>query len=103
MLERTTLTIVGWCFIALAFYIVYESGSTLIRHDAPERSMPGIVMAAVSLVAMPLLARAKRRVASGIESAAMHARLQTSGLLCIPVGHSLGRIASKCAGGLVVG
>jgi divalent metal cation (Fe/Co/Zn/Cd) transporter len=71
--ERTTLTIVGWCFIALAFYIVYESGSTLIRHEAPERSMPGIVIAAASLVAMPLLARAKRRVASGIESAAMHA------------------------------
>lgn len=71
--ERTTLTIVGWCFIALAFFIVYESGSTLIRHEAPERSIPGIVIAAASLVAMPLLARAKRRVASGIESAAMHA------------------------------
>src|SRR5215468_8193159 len=25
--ERTTLRIVGWCFIALAAYITYESGS----------------------------------------------------------------------------
>lgn len=71
--ERTTLRILGWCFIALAVYIVYESGSTLIRHEAPERSIPGIVMATASLVAMPLLARAKRRVASGIQSVAMHA------------------------------
>lgn len=64
--EQTTLRIVGGCFIALALYIVYESGSTLIRHEAPERSVPGIIVAAVSVVVMPLLARAKRRVASGI-------------------------------------
>ena len=55
----------GWCFIALAVYIVYESGSTLIRHEAPERSIPGIIVAAVSVVVMPLLARAKRRPAYG--------------------------------------
>jgi threonine/homoserine/homoserine lactone efflux protein len=36
--ERTTLRAVGGCFIALAVYILYESGSTLIRHEAPERS-----------------------------------------------------------------
>src|ERR1019366_3100924 len=40
--ERTTLRIVGACFIALAVYILYESGSALIRHEAPERSIPGI-------------------------------------------------------------
>ena len=71
--ERTTLRIVGGCFIALAAYIAYESGSTLIRHESPERSIPGIIIAAVSVVVMPMLARAKRRVASEIGSAAMHA------------------------------
>jgi divalent metal cation (Fe/Co/Zn/Cd) transporter len=71
--ERTTLRIVGACFIALTVYILYESGSTLIRHDSPERSIPGIIVAAVSVVVMPLLARAKRRVASGIGSRAMSA------------------------------
>jgi divalent metal cation (Fe/Co/Zn/Cd) transporter len=71
--ERTTLKLVGWCFVALALYIVYESASTLIRHEAPERSIPGIIVAAVSVVVMPILARAKRRVATGIGSAAMHA------------------------------
>ena len=67
------MRIVGACFVALAVYILYESGSTLIRHEAPERSIPGIVVAAVSVVVMPLLARAKRRVAAGIESGAMKA------------------------------
>jgi len=71
--ERTTLRIVGWCFVALALYILYESGSTLIRHEPPEQSIPGIIVAAVSLVVMPLLAQAKRRVAAGIGSGAMNA------------------------------
>jgi divalent metal cation (Fe/Co/Zn/Cd) transporter len=37
-IERTTLRIVGWCFVALAVYILYESVSTLIRHEVPETS-----------------------------------------------------------------
>ena len=45
----------------------------LIRQYAPERSIPGIIVAANSVVVMPLLARAKRRVAAGIGSGAMNA------------------------------
>jgi divalent metal cation (Fe/Co/Zn/Cd) transporter len=71
--ERITLRFVGGCFVALALYILYESGSTLAGHNAPARSIPGIVVAAVSVVVMPLLARAKRRVAAGIGSGAMNA------------------------------
>jgi len=48
--ERITLQIVGWCFVALAVYILYESGSTLIRHEPPERSIAGIILAAASAV-----------------------------------------------------
>jgi Cation efflux family len=71
--ERTTLRIVGGCFVALAAYIAYESATTLIGHEVPERSIPGIIVAAVSVIVMPLLARAKRRVAAGIGSGAMRA------------------------------
>ncbi len=71
--ERITLRIVGACFVALALYVLYESGSALIHHEAPERSIPGIIVAAVSVVVMPVLARAKRRVAAGIGSEAMRA------------------------------
>ncbi len=71
--ERTTLRIVGACFIALAAYITYESATTLIGHERPEQSVPGIIVAAVSVVVMPMLARAKRKVAAGIGSGAMKA------------------------------
>jgi divalent metal cation (Fe/Co/Zn/Cd) transporter len=71
--ERMTLRIVGYCFITLAIYILYDSGSILLRHEAPERSLSGIVIAVLSAFVMPLLARAKRRVASSISSAAMQA------------------------------
>ncbi len=71
--ERITLRIVGWCFVALAVYVALNSGYGLLQHQKPERSIPGIVIAALSVVVMPLLARAKRQVAAGISSAAMKA------------------------------
>jgi divalent metal cation (Fe/Co/Zn/Cd) transporter len=71
--ERLALRVVGLCFMVLAAYVAYESIGDLIGRKAPERSIPGIVLACVSLVVMPLLARAKRRVGTALTSAAMHA------------------------------
>src|SRR2546427_2193563 len=45
--ERITLRIVGWCFIALAAFVAADSGWTLVQHEKPERSIPGIVIAVV--------------------------------------------------------
>lgn len=73
LLERRTLRIVGASFLALSAYITYDSLACLFQQEAPERSIPGIILAAVSLVVMPILARAKRQVAAGIESQAMRA------------------------------
>jgi len=72
-IERITLRIVGACFLALAVYVGYEAASDLLRKKAPEHSLPGIILACVSLVVMPLLSRAKRGVASNLKSAAMRA------------------------------
>ena len=71
--ERLALRIVGACFLALAAYIAFESIRDLVQHNTPERSLAGIVLACASLVVMPLLARAKRKVGSALSSAAMHA------------------------------
>src|SRR5437588_10792734 len=60
--ERLSLRIVGICFLALAVYIAYEGVSDLIGKKEPERSLTGIVLACVSLVVMPILSRAKKRV-----------------------------------------
>jgi divalent metal cation (Fe/Co/Zn/Cd) transporter len=72
-IERITLSIVGICFLFLAVYVGYEAASNLIHKEAPEHSLPGIILACVSLVVMPLLSRAKRRVGAHLKSAAMKA------------------------------
>jgi divalent metal cation (Fe/Co/Zn/Cd) transporter len=71
--EKLSLRIVGICFLALAVYVGYESISDLAGRKAPEHSIPGIILACVSLVVMPLLSRAKKKVGNDLGSAAMHA------------------------------
>ncbi len=71
--ERTALRIVGASFIALAIYVAADAARSLWHHARPEESFSGIAIAAAALIVMPLLARAKRRVASGIDSGAMQA------------------------------
>jgi divalent metal cation (Fe/Co/Zn/Cd) transporter len=71
--ERRALRIVGICFLLLAAYIAYESAFDLWSRRAPEHSIPGIILACVSLIVMPLLSRAKRKVGRALGSAAMHA------------------------------
>lgn len=60
-------------FSLLASYVGYESAVDLWFRRAPEHSIPGIVVACVSLAIMPLLSKAKRSVGRALGSAAMHA------------------------------
>jgi len=71
--ERLSIRVVGVCFIALAVYVACESVFDLIARKTPEHSVPGILLACVSLVVMPILSRAKKRVASELGSTAMKA------------------------------
>jgi len=71
--ERLSLRIVGICFLFLAVYVAYESCSDLIRMKAPGHSISGIILACISLVVMPILSRAKKKVGYELRSAAMNA------------------------------
>ena len=71
--EAISVRIVGACFVVLAIYVSYDSIKSLIRREAPEESLVGIVLAAVSLAVMPLLVSAKRKVARAINSGALMA------------------------------
>jgi divalent metal cation (Fe/Co/Zn/Cd) transporter len=71
--EKLSLRIVGVCFLALAVYVAYESASDLLDRKQPEHSIPGIALACVSLIVMPLLSRAKKKVGNSLASAAMRA------------------------------
>src|SRR5882757_8408470 len=71
--EKRALRIVGACFLLLGSYIAYDSISDLWSKRAPEHSIAGIILACASLVVMPILSRAKRKVGRALGSAAMHA------------------------------
>ena len=71
--EQQALRLVGVSFLALVLYVGYEAVTSLLRREAPEKSWFGVVVAIASLIAMPLLARAKRRVAARLNSGALHA------------------------------
>jgi len=71
--EKLSLRIVGTCFLVLAVYIAFESVRDLLEKNAPERSLSGIIIAALSLIVMPPLSKAKRRVGRELGSAAMSA------------------------------
>lgn len=71
--ERIALKLVGTSFLLLAAYVIYDAAKSLINREPPETSYVGIGIAALSLVVMPFLARAKRGVAASISSRAMKA------------------------------
>jgi divalent metal cation (Fe/Co/Zn/Cd) transporter len=71
--EQRALSLVGACFLLLAIFITYESIADLVSKRAPERSVAGIVLACVSVVVMPILSKAKKKVGRALGSAAMHA------------------------------
>src|SRR5258708_5965859 len=71
--EKRALRIVGTCFLMLTAYIAYDSISDLWSGRAPDHSIAGIILACASLVVMPILSRAKRKVGRALGSAAMHA------------------------------
>ena len=61
--ERRTLKAVAVTFFLLAAYVTVEGIRDLTAGEAPDSSIVGLVLLATSLAVMPLLARAKRRVA----------------------------------------
>lgn len=71
--EAIALKLVGISFILLAVYVAFDAIKSVVQREAPEASYPGIIIAALSLLVMPYLARAKRRVAAMIQSRALQA------------------------------
>jgi divalent metal cation (Fe/Co/Zn/Cd) transporter len=80
--EAITLRAIGGLFLLLALYVLVDASRSLYQHEPPDRSVPGIIITALSVVVMPLLARAKRRVGVALGSRALTAdAMQTS--LCM--------------------
>lgn len=69
--DRRATRIIALCFAALAVWVAYEAIGQLTASVAPDTSVVGIVVAGLSVVAMPLLARAKKRLAPALGSQAV--------------------------------
>jgi divalent metal cation (Fe/Co/Zn/Cd) transporter len=61
--EHRALRLIAVTFFVLAGYVIFESVRDLVTDAEPESSVAGIVVAIVSLIVMPTLGFAKRRLA----------------------------------------
>ena len=64
--ERRALKAVAVTFFVLAAYVVVEGIRSLLGEEQPNNSTVGLVLLAASIVVMPLLARAKRKVGESL-------------------------------------
>lgn len=78
--EVITHRFVGVCFLALAVYVAVDGAKTLLLRERPDRTIAGIVILSMSVVVMPLLARAKLKVAAAMESGALRAEARQTSL-----------------------
>ncbi|AQS71511.1 cation transporter [Streptomyces pactum] len=79
--EQRTLRIIAVSFFALALYVAIDSVRTLTGTSEAEHSIPGIILAALSLAIMPFLSAAQRKAGRELGSASAVADSKQT-LLC---------------------
>jgi divalent metal cation (Fe/Co/Zn/Cd) transporter len=66
--EQRALKLIAGSFFVFAAYVAAQAAWDLAARSQPGESVPGIVLAALSLLVMPVLALAKRRVGQHMSS-----------------------------------
>lgn len=97
--ERRVGRFIGATFLALAAYVLVVALLALVTGDQPAESIVGIVLAAASLVIMPLVAWGKLHAAGIVGSAALRAEAKET-LACayLSLALLLGLLANAAAG-----
>jgi Cation efflux family len=97
--ERRARQLISGSFLALALYVTIESARDLIAGHHPAVSWAGVALAAITLLAMPPLAAAKRRVGTALGSSAAASESRQS-MLCAYLSAALlvGLLANALAG-----
>ena len=78
--ERRAQRLIATSYFVLATYILAESVRDLVAGHHPQPSWIGIALALITAIAMPVLARAKRRVGAKLGSAATTTEAQQNQL-----------------------
>ena len=81
--DRTATRLIAVAFVALAAYVWIEAVTDLVERARPEASVPGLLLALVSVVLMPWLARQKRALAPALGSQAVSADAQQTSLCAL--------------------
>ena len=81
--DRRATRAIALSFAALALYVGIESTRDLASGARPEESIVGIALASLSLVLMPVLARAKRQLAPTLGSTAVIADAKQTNLCAL--------------------
>ncbi|MDF2712110.1 MAG: Co/Zn/Cd cation transporter-like protein [Nonomuraea muscovyensis] len=79
--ERTALRVIAISFFALAAYVTFDAVRALTGAGEAEHSTAGLILAALSLLIMPLLSAAQRRAGRELGSASAVADSKQT-LLC---------------------
>lgn len=69
--EKKAMKFVGMTFILLGLYVLYESVQKLIFAEIAEPSLPGIIIAILSIIIMPILSFKKRQLGEKMGSRAL--------------------------------
>lgn len=70
-IEKRAMKFVAGTFFLLGIYIFYQSLNKLIFKEMPDPSLPGIIIAFVSIIVMPVLSLQKYRAGKEIKSQAL--------------------------------
>jgi len=81
-IEEWAEKLVGYTFLILGVYVLYEAGKSIYLHEAAEPSLLGIAIAVLSVIIMPLLYGSKMRVGKAINSRSLIADAKET-LACV--------------------
>src|ERR671925_351079 len=81
--DRVAVRLIAASFALLSAWVAVEAVRDLADREEPAVSTIGMVVAALSLLAMPVLARAKRRLAPALGSAAVVADARQTDLCAL--------------------
>lgn len=66
--EKVALRVIAFSFFGLAAFVTFDATSSLVTGNAPEHSTMGLMIAALSLVVMPLASWVQRRTGNELGS-----------------------------------
>lgn len=97
--DRRATRAIAVSFVALALYVWFEAARDLIDHHPPDPSAVGLVLVGLSVLVMPVLARAKRRLAPALGSRAAASEANQTMLCAVLSGVVLAGLAANAAFG----